>query len=115
MSNHHARRKRLDRFRDILVPAVAVVSVVLTLIASPFYRRHLKSRIDLAHPWVAGKVIETRISVVGTQPQAFRSGIIEYRAQAHVIYDLNGIPHDAWVPVSNVGDDRMLLAFWLSQ
>jgi hypothetical protein len=113
MSNHHARPKRRERFGAIFVPAVVVVSIVLVLIASPFYQRHLKSRIDLSRPSVTGKVIETRIIVVGTQPQAYRSGIIEYRAEAHVIYNLNGVQHDAWVPASSVETDRAYLAFWL--
>ncbi len=98
----------------MLVPAVAITSVVLALIAVPFYQRYLKSRIDLSHPSVAGTVIETRITVVGTQPQTYRSGIIEYRVEAHVTYDLGGVHHDAWVPASNVGADRAYLAFWLS-
>src|SRR5277367_1250361 len=114
MSNHHVRPKRSDRFSGMLVPAVAVISVVLALIAVPFYQRYLKSRIDLSHRAVVGKVIVTRITVVGTLPQAYRSGIIQYRAEAHVTYDLNGVHHDAWVPASSVEADRAYLAFWLS-
>jgi hypothetical protein len=76
--------------------------------------RYFGSRFDLDWPSVTGQVIETRIIVVGTTPQVYRSGVIKYRAEAHVVYDLNGIHHDAWVPASNVVSDRMYLAFWLS-
>jgi len=113
MSNHHARPKEREKFNNILVPGVALVSVILALIASPFYQRYVKSRVDLAWPSVTGQVIETRITVVGTQPQAYRSGVIEYQAEAHVTYVLNSVHHDAWVPASGVETDRTYLEFWL--
>jgi len=43
----------------------------------------------------------------------YKSGIIEYRAEAHVIYELNGVHHDAWVPASGIETDRSYLTFWL--
>ena len=113
MSNHHARLKQRKNFGSILVPGVVVASVIFALIASQFYQRYLKSRVDPAWPSVAGKTIETRITVIGTQPQMYKSGVIEYRAEAHVIYELNGVHHDAWVPASGIETDRSYLTFWL--
>lgn len=114
MSNH-AARVRLKKSSEI-GPSIKIAIVVLVclMIIFPLYQ-HVLSHYSAEWPSVAAHVLETRIAIVGTQDHAYRPGEIDYQVEAHVIYELNGVHHDGWVPASNIVADRIYLQYWLSQ
>jgi hypothetical protein len=115
MSNHHARLKPPEKHKDRLF-ATFVVAAILGILAVTFYEGFLSQRSGQIWPSVTGHVLQTRIVLVGARGGgAYRPGIIDYRAEAHVAYDLNGVHHDEWLPASNVVSDKAYLEFWLSQ
>src|ERR1700739_2853736 len=110
MANHHARpqpAQNPDRLLKILVPA-AVVFVFAASLGIEHYR------FDRPWPSVTARVLATRIVTLGAQDGYYR-GVILYRAEAHVIYQLNGKQMERWLPASGMHSDRVYLAFWLSQ
>jgi len=114
MSNHHVRPKRSPSHKDPFL-ATLLVARILAILTIPFYERFLSRRFDPTWPSVSGRVEETRIVIVGTRDHAYRPGEIDYRAEVRVVYGLNGISHDEWLPASNIVSDRAYLEFWLSE
>lgn len=99
------------RLRTIFVPAIFVA---IALIAFNIWHPNLGVARD-SWPSVPGKVIDTRISVVGVADRAYRGGQIYYRAEAEVLYTVDKADHDAWIPASKTFTNRGELEFWLSQ
>ena len=114
MSNHHARARARERRTRKFVLILVGALIVLAIIVHPLYERFLHQRLDDSWPSVNGTLLETRIVVVGNEAHAYHPGEIDYRVEAHVAYDMNGVHHDAWLPASNTASDRTFLAFWLS-
>lgn len=99
------------RPRTVLVPAILVA---IALIAANLWQPHLGVARD-SRPSVSGKVLNTRISVVGIGDSVYRGGQIYYRAEAEVVYSVDKADHDAWIPASKTFASRAELEFWLSQ
>jgi hypothetical protein len=110
MSNHHARpaKKRSGIVLQLLLPPLLVL-----VIAIPFIE-WLMSRSLQAWPSVNGRLLETRIAVVGTQLHQYEPSEIQYRVEAHVAYNVKETHYDVWAPASDIKTDRDYLAFWLS-
>jgi hypothetical protein len=69
-------------------------------------------------PWpsVTGHVLETRVAVEGTRDGGqFGPGVILYRVEAHVTYQINGQQFDRWLPASETDHDKAYLELWLAQ
>jgi len=107
----HLRKGTEIRPRTVFVPAIIVA---LALIAVNVWHPHFGVARD-SWPSVSGKVLNTRISVVGVRDSAYRGGQIYYRAEAEVVYSVDKADHDAWIPASKTFASRAELEFWLSQ
>ena len=60
-----------------------------------------------------GKVLETRIVVYSTQDSSY-GGTILYRLETHVIFDVNGLKQDRWIPASEANSSREELQLLVS-
>jgi hypothetical protein len=116
MSNHSAKAKvrQKQTSETGLSMKIAIAVLVCLMITFPLYQ-HVLDHSSAGWPSVAAHVLETRITVVGTQDHAYRAGEIDYQVEAHVVYELNGIHHDGWLPASGISADRIYLQYWLSQ
>jgi hypothetical protein len=116
MSNHAARpgQKKLRRAQigwNIFGVIFFVVAVVFPLL--------------VAHPWtkdervnwpsVTGQVLETRIVVANQTEHQYQPGEVDYRVEARVTYERDGIQHNTWLPASKPVNDKGFLEFWLLQ
>jgi hypothetical protein len=114
MSNHAARARHRKAPEISRVEKIAVAIFVLVAVTFPFYQ-HVWTRYPAEWPSVAAHVLETRIAIVGIRDHAYRPGEIDYQVEAHVLYELDGTRHDAWLPASDISADRIYLQYWLSQ
>lgn len=111
MSNHHARPKP-SNYKDSSLAMLVLIAVVFTFIGLWVFE---KERVEAPWPSVAGRVLETRVAVVGSREGGYRPGVILYRVEAHVTYTVNGQAFDRWLPASDVYGDKADLEFWLSE
>lgn len=107
----HSRKGTQIRLRTVFVP---VILAALALIAANLWQPHLGVARD-SWPSVPGKVLNTRISVVGIGDHAYRGGQIYYRAEVEVLFKVDKADHDAWIPASKTYSSRDELEFWLSK
>jgi hypothetical protein len=92
----------------IILGGVSLLLFVALLVLRPMWT----PTIEDSHATAAGKVLETRIAVVGSQESNF-GGRILYRIEALVRYDLHGQVQERWMPASEVTSDRDLLTLRL--
>ena len=117
MSNHHAKPKRPVK-RFLRPPwVVSLALLICAMAAFPVFYQWWRwnSAPQADWPSVGARVLETRIVVVDVINHAYRGGEIDYRAEAHVAYDLDGVHHDEWLPASDVYSDKLSLQFLLWQ
>ena len=88
----------------------ASILIVISLVA------FMTKRFERPWPSVVGHVLETRVSAVASQDGGtLQAGLIMYRVEAHVTYEVNGEKFDRWLPASDIKSDKTYLEFWLSQ
>lgn len=116
MSSHHARIGKNQRWNSRRqVEAIGVTSVLIAILAIPFYEHFVNKHYARDWPSVTGHVLETRIVTLGSEDRAYRPGEILYRVEAHVVYKVNGEQFDRWLPASDINSEKTYLQFWLSQ
>lgn len=112
MSHSHIRvPKPVQRFRPwsaILMGAVAVVLVALFGLGRVI---EWPSKTD--HSTTTGQVLETRIVVDHLRYNSY-GGLIYYRIDAHVSYQIQGQQQDRWMTASETTTEREVLAVKLS-
>lgn len=92
----------------------AIFAVAIVLGGFYVYRHLWPDPVDQNHETAAGKVLETRLVVVGKQDTSY-GGSILYRIDAHVSYPLHGQPQDRWMPASDITGDRAYLALQMAK
>lgn len=111
MSNSYTKPRLVnqeDRLLRFFVPA-AVLLVFIAFVVVVRYRS------DRPWPSISAQVLETRIVTLGAVDATYRGGVILYRAEVYVSYELNGKEIRRWLPASDTYSDKGYLAFWLSQ
>ena len=116
MSNHTARAKPKKSIyfgfqRDDLLALILACVIGLTLLIAYLWKRDTRAN----WPSVTGQVLETRIVVVNLIDQRYRSGTIVYQAEAHVVYERDGVKQSTWSVASDQTSDKAFLEYWLSQ
>jgi len=108
MSHSHVRVPRQNAGRKYRFEAV-IFAVAIVLGGFYVHSRLWPHPVDQSHETATGKVLETRLVVVGTKENSY-GGFILYRIEAHVTYPVNGHTQDRWMPASEVSGDRNFLA-----
>jgi hypothetical protein len=118
MSNHHARQAPPQR-KSFRVPWVVALSILVSLMfVLPLIHLWWRQNSTPQDSWpsVGAHVLGTRIVTIGAfDGGSYHGGVIEYRAEAHVAYELNGVHRDEWLPASDISSDRLFLQFVLWQ
>jgi hypothetical protein len=88
------------------------VALIVPLVIGFIFFSHKEDK----RPWptATAHISGTRIVAVAAEEHPFQGGTVLYRAQAHVIYEMNGSPVDRWAPASGTKRDKAYLEFWLS-
>jgi hypothetical protein len=90
-----------------------MVGVALALVALIGLGRVIEWPSNTDHSTAAGQVLETRI-VVDHLGESQYGGVIYYRIEAHVRYELHSQQRDQWMTASEATTEREVLAVRLS-
>ena len=108
MNHSHIRvSKPAQRSRPWSVLFVGLVAVVLIVLFG--LGRVIEWPSNTNHSTAAGQVLETRI-VVDHLGESQYGGIIFYRIEAHVRYELHGQQREQWMTASEANPERQMLA-----
>jgi hypothetical protein len=88
---------------------IAAGAVIVVLIALYAMNQLWNVPQRTAYSYTYGKVIETQIVVADTR-ETLHGGLIFYRIETHVTFDLNDQHQDRWLPASDVTTAREMLA-----
>ena len=87
----------------------AIFAVAIVLGGYYVQSRLWPDPVENSHETAKGRVLETRLALVGTMDSKY-GGAILYRIEAHVTYPLHGASRDRWMPASETTGDRLFLA-----
>jgi hypothetical protein len=117
VSNHAARRARSESRepnggRYALYVALPLVAGFIIAISFITWLWNLSP--TAGWPMFQAQILETRIAIIGSHERGYQ-GAVDYRVEALVRFQSNGVTHDAWLPASKSSNDKLFLEFWLSQ
>ncbi|HEX3436431.1 MAG TPA: hypothetical protein VHT24_06650 [Pseudacidobacterium sp.] len=92
MSNHAVKPKMPQSWKHPKVWNAFGILFFVFAVAFPLLIAHPWTKdYKISWPTVTGQVLETRIVVVGQIEHQYQPGEIDYQAEAHVIFERNGV------------------------